>query len=97
MTPPRTEAGRALLEELSESPLDGARYAHHVVSLRLPAIEQQAATAALEARVEAVARGMYDEVIPRRNLDPAWDATAEWVREEWRRTARRLLGLEVGT
>ena len=39
---PTTEAGRALLAELSESPLPGARYAHHVVGLRIRAIEDEA-------------------------------------------------------
>ena len=42
-TEPRTEAGRALLTELSESPLPGARYAHDVVGRRLAAIEEEAA------------------------------------------------------
>jgi hypothetical protein len=39
---PATEAGRALLDELAEVPMAAARYAHHVVSLRLPIIEAQA-------------------------------------------------------
>jgi hypothetical protein len=43
MSEPRTEAGRRLLGELSESPLPGARYAHHVASLRIAAIEAEAA------------------------------------------------------
>jgi hypothetical protein len=51
---PRTAAGRALLDELAESPLDGARYAHHVVGLRLAAIEAEAAALALDAAVGRV-------------------------------------------
>ena len=39
---PQTEAGRALLTELLENPLPGARYSYHVVSLRIAAIEAEA-------------------------------------------------------
>ncbi len=39
---PRTPAGRALLAELSESPLPGARYAYDVVSQRIEAVESDA-------------------------------------------------------
>jgi hypothetical protein len=50
MSDPRTAAGRALLAELSESPLSGARYAYHVVSLRIAAIEAEAASSSDELR-----------------------------------------------
>jgi hypothetical protein len=65
MTEPRTGAGRELLAELSENPLAGARYAHHVVSLRLPAIEAEA---------EALTLGGFPTVI--HTLDVEWLARA---------------------
>lgn len=37
-----TKAGQALLDELAESPLPGARYARDVVARRLEAIEREA-------------------------------------------------------
>jgi hypothetical protein len=43
MSEPTTRAGQALLAELSENPLAGARYAHRVVAERLREVEQQAA------------------------------------------------------
>jgi hypothetical protein len=65
MTEPRTAAGRELLAELSENPLAGARYAHHVVSLRLPAIEAEAAAlgaAESDERIAGLLRKALDAI-----------------------------------
>lgn len=61
---PRTAAGRALLTELTESPLPGARYAWDVVSRRLPKIEAEAAAdafATLEVRIRQHQADTADE------------------------------------
>jgi hypothetical protein len=51
-----TEAGRALVGELGESPLSGARYALSVVALRLAAIEAEARAQGYEqAKADAIA------------------------------------------
>ena len=49
---PSTPHGRRLLDELSESPLPGARYAHDVVSRRLAAIEDWAFAAGRAAALD---------------------------------------------
>ena len=54
---PATAAGRALLDELAENPLPGARYAHDVVRRRLAAIEAEA-VAAERARIAEAVRGL---------------------------------------
>ena len=66
-----TRAEERLLAELAESPLPGARYAHDVVTRRLPAIEAEA-VAARNAEIAAVVRG----------LDGPWpDNKAQWARD----------------
>ena len=60
-----TNAGQRALDELAESPLDGARYAHHVVGLRIAAIEAEA-VAAERDRIRAAVEGLHREPPPRR-------------------------------
>ena len=55
-----TEAGKRLLDELSESPLPGARYARDVVALRVAAIEQEARSTA-DAEIERLTKAVEAE------------------------------------
>ena len=60
MSEPLTAAGAALLAELTENPLPGARYAHQVVKMRLPKAEAEAAARAVDEAlsVEALAAAL---------------------------------------
>ena len=85
---PRTAAGQRLLDELAESPLPGARYAHHVVGLRLAAIEAEAVASWLASpeAEEALARALHGAMpayfgehstdTPRDGQPPACEAVA---------------------
>jgi hypothetical protein len=58
---PQTKAGKALLAELAESPLPGARYAREVAYMRLAAIEAEAQIAAGSERWWPVLSAMIRE------------------------------------
>jgi hypothetical protein len=83
---PRTAAGRALLDELAESPLPGARYAHEVVRRRLAAIEEESYDEPAKATDAAMNYGQGYAAALREvegTVDAAWAEAEAALPEGW--------------